>query len=58
MSLVRAITLSAVLLAAAQAAPAQSQPTRFTIKVENISRGEALKLSTGNAAPFVSAPVL
>jgi|SRR5690348_13359254 hypothetical protein len=58
MSLVRAVTLSAALLAAAQAAPAQSQPTRFTIKVENISRGEALKLSTGNAAPFVSAPVL
>jgi hypothetical protein len=58
MSLIRAVTLSAALLAAAQAASAQDQPTRFTIKVENISRGEALKLSTGKTAPFVSAPVL
>ena len=58
MSLVRAVTLSAALLAAAQAAAAQTQPTKFTIKVENISRGEALKLSTGKTAPFVSAPVL
>jgi hypothetical protein len=58
MSLVRAVTLSAVLLAAAQAAAAQDQPTKFTIKVENVSRGEALKLSNGKAAPFVSAPVL
>jgi hypothetical protein len=32
--------------------------TRFTIRVENISQGEALKLSNGTAAPFVSAPVL
>jgi hypothetical protein len=32
--------------------------TKFTIKVENISKGEALKLSTGGSAPFVSAPVL
>ncbi len=58
MSLVRAVTMSAALLTAAQAAAAQSQPTRFTIRVENISRGEALKLSDGTAAPFVSAPVL
>jgi hypothetical protein len=58
MSLVRAVTLSAALMAAAQAAAAQAQPTKFTIKVENISRGEALKLSTGKSAPFVSAPVL
>jgi len=58
MSLIRAVTLSAALLAAAQAAAAQGQPTRFTIKVENISQGEALKLSTGKTAPFVSAPVL
>jgi hypothetical protein len=34
------------------------EPTRFTIRVENISTGEALKLSTGASAPFVSAPVL
>jgi len=58
MSLVRAVTLSAALLAAAQAAAAQAQPTKFTIKVENISRGEVLKLSNGKTAPFVSAPVL
>jgi hypothetical protein len=58
MSLVRAVTCSAVLLAAAQAAAAQGQPTKFTIKVENVSQGEALKLSNGKAAPFVSAPVL
>ena len=37
MSLVRAVTLSAAFLAAAQAAAAQDQPTKFTIKVENIS---------------------
>jgi hypothetical protein len=58
MSLVRAVTLSAALLAAAQAAAAQAQPTKFTIKVENISRGEVLQLSNGKTAPFVSAPVL
>ena len=58
MSLVRVVTLSAAFLAAAQAAVAQDQPTKFTIKVENISQGEALKLSTGKTAPFVSAPVL
>ncbi len=34
------------------------RPTRFTIRVENISRGEALTLSNGGTAPFVSAPVL
>lgn len=32
--------------------------TRFTVRVENISQGEALKLSNGQSAPFVSAPVL
>jgi hypothetical protein len=60
MSLVRAASLLAVLLAAAHAAVAQSsaQSTKFTIKVENISKGEALKLSNGQTAPFVSAPVL
>jgi hypothetical protein len=57
MSFVRAVTVSAVLLAVAQGAMAQSA-TRFTIKVDNISKGEALKLSTGKTAPFVSAPVL
>jgi hypothetical protein len=56
MSFVRAVTVSAVLLATAQGAMAQS--AKFTIKVDNISKGEALKLSTGKTAPFVSAPVL
>jgi hypothetical protein len=32
--------------------------TRFTIRVENISTGEVLKLSNGRSAAFVSAPVL
>ncbi|HUR94975.1 MAG TPA: spondin domain-containing protein [Gemmatimonadales bacterium] len=65
MSLARAVSLSVAVLAlaegvVAQGAPAQDAPaaTRFTIKVENISKGEVLKLSNGKAAPFVSAPVL
>lgn len=37
---------------------AAPRATRFTVRVENISTGEALKLSTGTSAPFVSAPVL
>jgi electron transfer DM13 len=41
--------------AAARTAP---RATRFTVRVENISTGEALKLSNGTSAPFVSAPVL
>jgi hypothetical protein len=32
--------------------------TVFTIRVENISQGEVLRLSNGTTAPFVSAPVL
>ena len=56
MSLVRALTLSAVVLALAHGA--QAQTTRFTITVDNISKGEVLKLSNGKSAPFVSAPVL
>lgn len=39
-------------------APAALAATAFTIRVENISQGEALKLSNGKTAPFVSAPVL
>jgi hypothetical protein len=39
-------------------APAVAPATRFTIRVENISNGEVLKLSNGKSAPFVSAPVL
>jgi hypothetical protein len=40
------------------AAPAAMGATRFRIHVENISKGEVLKLSGGGHAPFVSAPVL
>ena len=65
MSLARAVSLSVAVLAlaegvVAQGALAQGAPaaTRFTIKVENISKGEVLKLSNGKTAPFVSAPVL
>ena len=60
MSIVRAASLAAAALAFAQGAPGQGAPaaTTFTIRVENIARGNALKLSTGKTAPFVSAPVL
>jgi hypothetical protein len=65
MSLARAVSLSFAVLAlaegvVAQGAPAQGAPaaTKFTIRVENISQGEVLKLSNGKTAPFVSAPVL
>jgi hypothetical protein len=60
MSLIRAMSLTVAVLAAAQGAAAQSsaEPTKFTIKVDNISKGEVLKLSNGKTAPFVSAPVL
>lgn len=60
MSIVRAVSLSAAVLALAQVAMVQGAPaaTKFTIRVENISTGEVLKLSTGRSAPFVSAPVL
>ncbi|MGH7513648.1 MAG: spondin domain-containing protein [Gemmatimonadales bacterium] len=60
MSLARAVSLSVAVLALAQGALAQGAPiaTKFTIKVENVSTGEALKLSNGKTAPFVSAPVL
>jgi hypothetical protein len=37
----------------AQGAP---NATKFTVKVENISKGEVLQLSTGKTAPFVAAP--
>jgi hypothetical protein len=60
MSLARAVSLPVALLALAHGAVAQGAPaaTKFTIKVENISTGEVLKLSNGKTAPFVSAPVL
>lgn len=58
MSLIRAVSLSVAVLALAQGAAAQGAAgaTKFRIKVENISKGEVLKLSTGMTAPFVSAP--
>ena len=58
MSLSRAVSVAVLALAFGQAASAQGAPqvTRFTVKVENISRGEVLKLSTGTTAPFVAAP--
>jgi hypothetical protein len=57
-SLVRAVSLSVVALALAQVAMAQGAPntTKFTVRVENVSEGEVLKLSTGKTAPFVAAP--
>jgi hypothetical protein len=60
MSLARAVSLSVAVLALAHGASAQGAPaaTKFTIKVDNISTGEVLKLSNGKTAPFVSAPVL
>ena len=58
MSIVRAVPLALAGLMVAQLAAAQGAPnaTKFTVRVENISQGEALKLSTGGTAPFVSAP--
>jgi hypothetical protein len=60
MSLAHAVAISAACLGLAQGLVAQSAPapTRFKIRVENISKGEALHLSNGKTAPFVSAPAL
>src|SRR5215210_5745416 len=60
MTFARALILvpAAVVLARAATAQTAASTTRFIIKVENISEGEALKLTNGGAAPFVSAPVL
>lgn len=60
MSFVRAASLSVAVLGLAQGAAAQGAPaaTKFIVRVENISQGEALKLSNGKTAPFVAAPVL
>jgi hypothetical protein len=57
MSFARTAALVAAGIALAQGAAAQGAAS-FTIRVENISRGEALELSNGKTAPFVSAPVL
>jgi hypothetical protein len=59
MSLIRTVSIAAALGAGVLAtAGAQAGPTEFTIRVDNVTRGETLKLSTGGAAPFVLAPVL
>jgi hypothetical protein len=60
MSLARAVGFGLIGFGLTQGLAAQgaSPPTKFTIRVENISKGEVLKLSTGKSAPFVSAPVL
>jgi hypothetical protein len=57
-SLSRVVPLALAALTIAQVMMAQGAPNAatFTIRVENISKGEALKLSTGGTAPFVSAP--
>ena len=59
MLIARAVSLSIMALAAAGSVMAQGAPTAttFTVRVENVSRGEALKLSNGRTAPFVAAPV-
>jgi hypothetical protein len=59
MSLMRAVSITVALTGAAvTAAVAQARQTEFTIRVDNITKGETLKLSTGGKAPFVLAPVL
>jgi hypothetical protein len=61
MSIARAVTLAAAAaLVSAPVVVGQGAPAamKFTIRVENISKGEVLKLSNGKSAPFVSAPVL
>jgi hypothetical protein len=61
MSLARTAARTAALAVAgcalAGVASAQDAAT-FTVRVQNVSRGEALSLSNGKTAPFVSAPVL
>ena len=57
MSFARSAALVAVGIALAGGASAQDA-ARFTIRVQNISHGEVLKLSNGKSAPFVAAPVL
>jgi len=61
MSPIRALSAATLLVVVATGAAAQQQaakPTTFTVRVENATSGEALKLSNGKTAPFVIAPVL
>jgi hypothetical protein len=53
-----ALVATAFVLAGNAVGQTPAPATRFTITVENISKGDALKLSNGGSAPFVSAPVL
>ena len=59
MSLIRAVAITAALASAATiTAAAQAGQTEFTVRLDNATKGETLKLSTGGKAPFVLAPVL
>jgi hypothetical protein len=59
MSPIRAISITAALVGAGVTTlAAQTAQTEFTIRVENVTKGETLALSTGGKAPFVLAPVL
>jgi hypothetical protein len=59
MTFARTVVLMAAGSILARGVDAQARPsTKFTITVENISKGEVLRLSNGGTAPFVSAPVL
>lgn len=51
-------TASAPAVSRKAAVPAAIAAIKFAIRVENISQDEALQLSNGKTAPFVSAPVL
>jgi hypothetical protein len=61
MSLIRGLSISLLGLGVVGVAAAQqkaAKATTFTVRIENASRGEILKLSNGKTAPFVIAPVL
>jgi hypothetical protein len=62
MSLARTVSVTLLALAATSGLAAQeaatAKATTFTIRIENTSKGEALKLSNGKTAPFVLAPAL
>lgn len=49
---------SAAQLQQPAAAASSKDPVTFTIRVENVSKSDALKLSSGEAAPAPTAPVL
>jgi len=53
-----ALVAAGIVLTRSAGAQTAEAATRFSIKVENISHGETLRLSNGGTAPFVSARVL